>query len=201
MKHHFSILFLIPVCLLFMACHHGDNLNKEEVLQSALEYFPYQEGDILIFYNATTGDTISMAAVSSDSENFLITHVDEIKGDPGWLIRVEAALTIGKLQAPNNKSFSLVNISDSYTSEMIQMRWGTNILFSKNAVYYASLVNKCKPEDIYNHFKDTIYLPVEQIYNGKTYENADKNAYVNIVKSRGITDFSLDGKTIWKRVK
>ena len=201
MKHHFSLLVIIPISFLFMACHHGDNLNKEEVLQSALEYFPYQEGDILIFYNATTDDTISIAAVCPSNKNSLYAYVDEITRDSEWLIRVLTDLKIEKPEVPNSIISSAAVISGSYSSEMIQMRWYANIVFSKITEYYASLISKCKPEDLYNHFTDTICLPIEQIYNGKNVEEADENAYVNIVKSRGITDFSLDGKTIWNRVK
>ena len=200
MKHHLSILFLIPVCFLFVACHRGDNLNKEEVLQSALEYFPYQEGDVLTFYNATTEDTLSMAAINSENEKFLTYDIVQ-SSDPGWIVHVVAQLTVDSIPLPYNKCYFATTIADSYSTETLFVQWQAVILLSTYEYYEAGLYPRDKPENLYKYLTDTICVPINKRFYGKTFENADKNAYVNFVKNRGLTDFSLDGKTTYRRIK
>lgn len=57
------------------------------------------------------------------------------------------------------------------------------------------------PKEVLSILTDTILIPIQIQDTENERIAAPENAYARIVIGQGLTDFSTDGKTVWKRVK
>lgn len=67
--------------------------------------------------------------------------------------------------------------------------------------FTAYLDVRCKPSELASLLTDTISVPIQTIVCPGMDTTIVEGACVHIVKNKGITDFILDGKTVWRRVK
>ena len=204
----------VVVCCagLFVACEREPEMPKEVTIQNVLNvvkwYYPYEEGDVLTFKNESTGETWSIVAKNDGTTKFLTTNTDEIQdgeapGHPtkGWSVRVDCDMTVDGLSEPNKHTFFATTIgADTYYSTM-NMHWYTAIRLKEDELYRASIEYRDSLNQIYSYFPSTISLKVQNVLKGTELKAVPENAYVKILKHKGLTEFSLDGQSIWQRVK
>lgn len=82
----------------------------------------------------------------------------------------------------------------------IEMIWRVDFRISRKEYFTGFMDVHCLKTELFPMLKDTITLPIVAVL----YQNSDvvpEGSYVKIVKNQGMTEFSMDGQTVWKRVK
>ena len=69
--------------------------------------------------------------------------------------------------------------------------WSLELRLEEDEYYRGGSRITCSPDEILSQLTDTIILSIDDTENG---------AYARIVKNQGLTDFSVDGTTVWRRV-
>ena len=210
----FAILVITVVAGVFLSCNREPEMPTEVTMQNVLNvvmrYYPYEEGDVLTFKNENTGETLSLAAKSSENMPFLSTDVGDMTYKPsedaetntwGWKIEVASFFTVDGLDVPNNKSSVMTVIMADTERQRMQNNWNCGIQLNGNEFYRCDRLSQCQPKDVYTYLTDTISLIVRDVTTVKGITRLPEDGYLYIVRDKGITEFCLDGKTIWKRVK
>lgn len=199
---------IVVVCCagLFVACDREPEMPKDLTMQNmynvAMMYYPYEEDDELTFKNETLGKTWTIVAKNIDNKSFMENKLEELRdyettGKPvyGWIIRVSASF----IEEGGGRSVFETILSADTVRNRILLRWETGLYL--DGYNRGDTLSECKGAEAYSYFTDTISLTMRDVKNGKERKELPQNAYLHIVKNKGISDFSLDGETVWKRVK
>jgi len=205
----FAILVIAVVAGVFLSCNREPEMPTEVTMQNVLNvvmrYYPYEEGDVLTFKNENTGETLSLAAKSSDNDNFLQARTDTIKYKEGkdtpvtivgWSIGVSARLT--EKQSGGVSAIHSNISADTEERQRVFILW--NVGLYKNGYNRGDVLFDGNLSEVYAYFTDTIKLTMRDVILDNQRKDLPENAYLYVVRDTGITEFSLDGQTVWKRV-
>ena len=178
-------------------------INRLNTLELMKKYFPYQADATYDFINDQTGNvwSITPSVNSSDLHEFPAVESYEYKGARGleWENTINAEFIVGGL-GNVNPTVILFNVSTSGTGFEIHLQ--TKIPLSQSEAYGTSLSQmECDSVEFYNIFTDTIIMPITKEYDarGRSSRYDMPDAYVKMVRGVGLTDFSIDGKTVYRR--
>ena len=207
MKNLFYLTIMITVGGLFVSCNGNKSnepqtLNAEKMLEMSLAYFPYNEKDSLEFVNEQTGRKWDIETYSITKSHRTGKEGSDSQGILESLVDVTFTIKDVPFTVQQNAKIIFYIIADTYYAK------GTYIIFSQfvyiplsdDERYSGRARNDCNEIDFYSYFSDTIMIPLtEDLYNRST--PLPEGAYARLVKNKGLTDFSVDGTTIWKRVQ
>lgn len=71
---------------------------------------------------------------------------------------------------------------------------------SDSIFYTGEIRSYCSQEEVLTQLTDVITIPIQYYHKyGESVNDAPKDAYARIVREKGLTEFSIDGQTVWKR--
>ena len=86
----------------------------------------------------------------------------------------------------------------SYDSECF-IEVDSRLAFKVNEQYYGYTSSYIDTAEAFSFFTDTITIPlISQVKPNQ--KELPEGSFVHIVKNQGITDFSTDGETVWRRI-
>ena len=204
MKSKHFLFCPIAIIIAFSACtpeSEGMKVNLKTCLKVMSAYFPYTDKENFVFVNEELGKTCEAGAFSANADDgypnvlTLECHSPLSKCYGDWSIYISAVFQ--EKEGSSNQSLNgMIRANVDYSPDTDQIEsvaadWIVHISLGKEGALKIDWGFVCFPEELYSHFTDTIVLPV----------NTPEGAYARIVKNQGLTDFSVDGKTVWKRVK
>ena len=213
MKARFFLISVIAAMCL-CSCNRGPSKNDMQgYLDAMLYYYPYSIEEELVFVNDSLER--SLVFTPDDLHNdgvYPETHISPCGYDIGSKCQGDKSLSIdgvmkvsedsadaGKMRLGSNVYYeAYLNYESSMTIHWYVHFWYmhiTNPNEDYQGVYY---IRDISPDSVYACMTDTIILTVKPTYGPYDYPD---QGYARIVKNKGLTDFSLDGKTIWRRVK
>jgi len=185
----------------------------QEELQSyrdtLLLYYPYSLDEEFVFVNEELGQTWKAKADDQKTGMYPIVYLQlpnlsedcDCKGM--WSIHIFAPLLEqGLSHYPTDINYIQTDITGAWMSVNVY-NWEFQTYRENGKERYQGGIyiagQNGKIDDILNT-PDTIIVPIPE--NGKsTFVTNPEGAYARIVKHQGLTDFSVDGKTVWKRIK
>ena len=180
-----------------------DTVNAQTCKDVILRYFPYSPSEMLTFQNSQTGEDWQISPRIKDmSEDFpAVTITEGISTSDDWYLDIEAYF----MKAGDDYHHALTccglscTIFPTLRGDTIEIRWSGLISLTGNYEdkYIATwLTIKADSANVLKHLTDTLTIQLE-----KPQTVLPPEVCMHVVRERGITDFSLDGKTIWNRVK
>ena len=194
MKTKIIIISLIS-CLCVMSCRPKFiNVNVQEYVDTLKLYYPYSVGEKFIFMNDELGLTWE-AKACDERGSFPHTTMDYPEKDIRsksynvWGAYINADI-VEKDLTPDNKNRNHIRTDIEGNGTKAYVVWFVKILIY-NEELATSKGFMCDYNEVFSLLTDTILLPA----------SSPEGSYARIVKYQGLTDFSVDGKTVWKRVK
>lgn len=218
MKAKFFIISLVGALTLLASCKPVEpelkEVTPENCIEAFMPYFPYSIGEKFIFFNESLGHTIQANAYDELKDGiYPDTFINEKseEAETSWNAQVQAYMFNSRINPDSipwthhwvERIAAYAVYDPSYAEAPYRMAWSVQLrLDMKNAfIAYWDLYRE--KSELASLLTDTITLPVMQIisYDQSMDTTIVEGACVHIVKNKGIVDFSLDGKTYWKRVK
>ena len=211
MKTKLYFLTGIIAAILVTACtpvHRSKDVNAETCLNALKAYYPYSVDEEFVFVNDELGLTWEAKAYdygkgvypeASKDEYFSITDGNSYGS---WYAMIHAWITTNGM--PPKQHSPGTNYSSIYYTGTYHIAWYFQLYFNPENWFDGGYSLECSESDVLPSLTDTIILPIPLQINGTDMVEPSKGtngAYARIVKHQGLTDFSTDGKTVWKRVK
>ena len=208
MKRFVFIMATVVVCCagLFVACDREPEmpteLNAQTAKQVILWYFPYDGDDVYAFRNNKTGEVweiIPKIAPKDDTDNFPKVIIDDTREWGGeWLLSVNAQFVKKgtDLNNYNGRNAAAITCNILPRKDSISLQWANSICFTGNVkdTYFADMSFRTDTGEVFSLFTDTITIPFY-----KRGASIPSNTYMQIVRHKGLTAFSIDGESVWKR--
>ena len=219
MKKSFLFIGLIGLIMSFASCDPNVPQSKlrtdaQKSLNTIVAYYPYSINDEFVYVNETTGEQWKGKPYSNNYGEFpeINLRVYDDESDPivdgehsmsygSWNADVYAEiLEVGVSHAVRQPTYMHTTISKSPNDQKteILMSCYLYITFNKLECYlvgvdsiYSSL------DEVMAFFTDTIVL---QPFMDKGTQEYVEGSYARIIRDKGLTDFSVDGKTVRRRV-
>jgi hypothetical protein len=175
-----------------------------------LLFFPYSVDEEFIFENESTGEQWKATAYDYGEGKYPSASIyrctepgSECNGD--WSVYVIAPMLESKDLSfvPSNLSFTSIALM----GQMSHLDYETcdfQIRYEERKVYQGGCAYEKKYTTNLSYLKDTIIMPIPNQMNDQYFDEpapGTEGAYARLVKHKGLTDFSFDGKTVWRRVK
>ncbi len=212
MKAKLFISNLIVIAAICSSCR-GPRSNEIEPTEKDLNnyitvlshYYPYTLNDEFVFENESLGKrwenkpfVYGMDSIFPQTEIWLCDdpyascYGDRVAGIysnfmENGLSRFESS--------PSEISTYIRCNGDAYIGWHIKLSFG---IYDNCSGHYSI---SCMPKEVLSILTDTILIPIQIQDTENERIAAPENAYARIVIGQGLTDFSTDGKTVWKRVK
>ena len=207
MKNKIYFLIGIIAAILVTACtpvHRSKDVNADTCLEALKSYFPSPDEQEFVFVNDELGQTWvakpkGVYPDASKDEYFSITDGESYGS---WYARIMAGLET-KETSPQKYISTQLYGEVYYQGGEHLIHWDIQVYLGSEKMDGGFNLS-CSESEVLPSFTDTIILPVPPQINGKYIvepSEENKGAYARIVKYQGLTDFSTDGKTVWKRVK
>lgn len=206
MKTKLFIISLLVMATGLLASCEGEHPTEKEMknyLSVLSTYYPYSLDDEFIFENESLGQTWEAKAYDRYNEGlYPYTHIS-VCNDVGSKCRGDrSASIIAWMLGPEAYSYSEMSSGiyhEGGTNE-VSIGWNVSLQMGDSACYKGSIQSVCRTEEVLSQLTDVITVPLhfEPLYPNMTIPSID-GAYARIVKGKGLTEFSLDGKTVWKR--
>lgn len=196
MKSKLFVLSLIVATGLFNSCKTEEPTETDwnNYVAALKHYYPYSLEDQFLFVNDSLGRTWEAQPYDDNKEEYPYTHILICKKEPGSKCSGDGtayiyALFMNKGEAPQDggKSEITTYITHEGGSELVSINWSIVIRLGADEYYRGELRESCPASQVLSHLADTIVIP------------ASKDSYARIVKDKGLTDFCVDGKTVWQR--
>jgi len=195
MNKHFVWMAFVAVFCFLSSCTLREDRAAKDALEEIRAYFPYfMDNPELHFVNQTTKEKMMFTYTTWDSEEAeAYPYFSTNSGD--WYARKSI-----KVSLPNGKRTGSIscNINGWSTGE-VDIHFGVT-LFPSDQEGYSGLWGPIivpKNKNYIDYLTDTIMLPVREVFYGSR-DSISPKAYYRIVKGKGLTDFSFDGKTVWR---
>ena len=216
MKKYFLFVGVCVIAGIMSSCNNKPDpedpmsATPQNSIEAMRPYFPYSADQKLEFVNESTGKEWSLTpcfynpASGAPIDFPKISNLKYNAHPEIWEVFMESdyegEASNGKPWRYNLISFKVVGNTDKdsvYFTEMAQIEVGKEGFF-QGECYFSNSMSEFIPS-----LKDTIRCPFLRTCAtyGMIKEPAADGCYITVVKNKGITDFCIDGKTIWKRVK
>ena len=208
MKSTKSLFLLLAIAAAWLSsCSSGPlNSDWESYRAEMLRYFPYQVKDTCVFENT-----------DKDSSILFLPH-DSYGSFPSSDIYISNCGPFEKCGPSEVYISALWHGTEDKNKSYVQMilsNWGGNkmefhcsySIWSRSDNEYYGIITATYPMDeVLSYLQDTLVLPFERYYfmedGVRTHiDISSQGAYLRLVKGHGLTDFSLDGTTVWHQVK
>ena len=206
MKKHFHIVSLLAIVVLMVACDHGPSETELNNYLAALRpYYPYAIDERFIFVNDSLGKVWEAEPDYHIDNAFPYTDIDKYsygKGSGQWNVSISCSL-----QTKDSSTYYNSGKMDTYIDYIAgrhHIIWGINLWLDGRYQDPISggYILICAENEILSYLTDTILLPIPWRYKTELpIVIAPDEGYARIIKHQGLTDFSIDGKTVWRRVK
>lgn len=217
MKTKLFLISLIGTFALLTACTPVPELNEvtpETCVVALSKYFPYSTDEKFIFVNESLNHRIEAKAYDAYKQGiYPQTIVEADQGEEGeWSSSVHAYMFNTQIN-PDSLSWThywverisaWIYNTPSESVAPIWLVWGMSFRLSmrKPQEYFTAYWDvHCKPSELASLLTDTITLSIQSIESPDMDTTIVEGSCVHIVRDKGIVDFSLDGKTFWRRVK
>ena len=210
MKPKLFLISLVALATLMMSCRNDvSEKDMKGYLNDMLCYYPYALEEDVTFVNDSLGQTFVVRPKTPGDGIFPTRHIiicsdgiwSKCRGDKS----VSVSARMNEKDASRGERFILLVSHVGYTGHLdyensMDIEFSIELALVDNENYYGAAVRQnVSPEDVYSCLSDTILIPITQKNTlGPTLE-APEGAYARIVKGQGLTDFSIDGKTVWRR--
>ena len=196
MKAKLFFTSLILGATLLVSCYDSPSeLELQDYLTIMRPYYPYSMEDTFIFVNDSTGSRWEGYPYDYQEKN--IYPYTETYKSSNYSAQAMTSAEIHAKDAPYKWKIS-TNIS--CLAGEYHMYWYIEFNFN-DSVSYQGGYQLCSSESaILASFTDTILLPIPYQHDPRTPMVEPSEPYVRIVKNKGLTDFSVDGQTVWRRV-
>ena len=215
MKTKLFLIGLIMAAVCFSSCEPrndgADGKLTEKDLNNYIaalsHYYPYTINDDFIFRNEKSGEKWENKPFVYDGDS--IYPEVEI-----WLCNDPKASCYGDRVA-HIYSYFIENGVSRYEyapsrvatfiaeagSVDMDITWDVYLSFGANDYYQGFYRVSCLPKEVLAQLTDTIIIPIQRQGTVSGDIAAPDGAYARIVKDQGLSDFSTDGITIWRRVE
>ena len=186
-------------------------ITKEELqvyLDSLKAYFPYSIDEEFVFKNEDLDSTWVATAYDYAGGGtyphtmMVIDNDEDCECYGGWQTEMSAWL-VNPDWTPHKYNPSRISVDavKEAGGNTVHLIWDCDLRFAAKKYFITGLFLGCSQDEILSLLADTMYLlPLEPAATEPVTSMPD-GPYVRIVKHQGLTDFSTDGKTVWRRVK
>ncbi len=204
----FIVSFVIMLSGLVTSCE-GESPTETEMknyLAVLTHYYPYSANEIFVFANENQGYSWEAEAYDYYHNGiYPYTHLSvcnevgaKCKGDreaviSAWMLEKGA-------DSSNGVSEVSTMISHEGGSSEVQINWYIRLQLSDSTFYTGEFRSVCLQKAVLSQLTDVITIPILYYHSaGEAAVGAHEGAYARIVKEKGLTEFSVDGQTVWKR--
>ena len=207
-----KLLFLLAMVSL-VACNPNapekKAVNPLSCRDAIMKYFPYNIDEHFVFENDLTKERKELDAYSQDGKSYPIVRInnagsaDSIKSHGDWEVIVNAQMIAednvdGEMLMYEPGSI-IFRVMGSTYSPKCHIGLYSTLIFEYNEQYYGYMSSNIDTAKVFSFFTDTITIPlISQVKLNQ--KELPEGSFVHIVKNKGITDFSTDGETVWRRV-
>ena len=199
------IFSLITFATLFTSCTSCDpGMPTEQEMQNYMSvlshYYPYSITDTFVFKNDISGEVWEAYPYSLyGGSTYPRTSLSKLDGKTtGWSADIEAPLTTKGLE---NYHYVGITTTLHYIGGIMAMGWNVLWKINEDETVHGGYIITCSKDQLLSNLTDTILIPIPcQVMPGPPVIAPDEG-YARIIKHQGLTDFSIDGKTVWRRVK
>ena len=202
-------ILLVALTALMSSCESGSKPTKEE-LQNYLSilsaYYPYSADEVFVFVNDSLNRTWTAKADDRREgvypyKNIYIRDTYGRSSYHNWNITIEANMAVDGIDPDKMPPIGqCTDFHDKYGLGK-QLIWHLSLVLGSDEYYRTSMTFQDFQEDIYAYFTDTIILSFPKKSSQYPSKSTPEGVYARIIKHQGLTDFSTDGKTVWRRVK
>ncbi len=197
MKSKFFLISLILGTTLFVSCYNDPSEKDMQSYLAALRpYYPYPENGTFIYRNDSLGRTWEVKVEKSKDGDYPYTHMTICKREIASKCSGDRSVSIWtrfmREHIPYDQSAGQLSTEIVYLggASSMDIFWSLELRLEEDEYRGGSRIT-CNPDEILSQLTDTIILSIDGAENG---------AYARIIKDQGLTDFSTDGKTVWRRV-
>ena len=210
MKTKITYGILVFAAILMAGCAQPPRKNQAlDYIEELKTYFPHTVDEKLVFVNEELGRTWETNAIADDKGNCPGYDL-EINDSFGTKSYGDWVIAVGVLMGKEGQKYS---VDEKYSSYGVLIygnpinfneKWNITIRLNENENYSGSKWTEDYPiEDFYLIRTDTIVLPIGNAIGDPIKPDKEllAGSYARIVRNKGLTDFCVDGKTVWRRVK
>ena len=210
MKTKITYGILVFAAILMAGCAQPPQKNQAlDYMEELKTYFPYTVDEKLIFVNEELGRTWETTTIT-DSKGHCPCYKWSINNSFGTKSYGDWDIGVGVLMGKEGQKYS---VDEKYSGYSVLIYgnplnfnedWSVGIRMGKNENYSGSKWTGDYPiEDFYLIRTDTIVLPIGNAIGDPIKPDKEllAGSYARIVRNKGLTDFCVDGKTVWRRVK
>lgn len=208
MKTEIYLICIFGVALL-TSCHNDPSEEDMQRYLTALRpYYPYSLDKDMTFVNDSINRTWIVKHYDYNSDGkYPETHITICNREANSNCSGDRSLSISAIlmdaslskQWAFSEQTTLINYTgyQPYASS-VDIMWGIELCINKDEFFRGYLPRiTCSPEEVLSYLTDTITIPITQQQLEYSVVDAPQGAYARIVKGKGLTDFSIDGTTIW----
>ena len=206
----FIVSLVIMVSGLVTSCE-GESPTEADMknyLAVLTHYYPYSEDETFVFRNKNTGSTWETEAYDYYHTGvYPYTHLsvcDEVgakcKGDreafiSAWMIEKGA-------ESRNGVSEVSTMISHEGGSNEVHIIWYIRLHLSDSTYYSGQLFQSVSiQKEVLSQLTDVITIPIQYYHKyGEAVDGAREGAYARVEREKGLTEFSVDGQTVWENL-
>lgn len=214
-----SFFITIIVACLFAACNRPEpelSVNPNTSLDVMIKYFPYDINEHFVFEHEKTGEKQELSAYNYDNrygetypliQKEGVNNIDSSKSYGDWCVCIIAPM-IAEDNNPAQLEYTPGSIkffvSGSKFEPNCHVQQAVILQFNKTEYFYGNTFLKIDTAQFFSFFTDTLTISLTKRTLTSSWpsteEQLPEGACVHIVKNIGITDFTTDGETYWRRV-
>jgi hypothetical protein len=207
MKTKITYGILVFATILMTACVQApSDVELKDYLAEIQLYYPYSIDEEFNFVNEETGQIWENRAYEDQTRTFPYSSIntyDNIEaGNNGhWDVTLQAFFT-EKESNPIKEIKSSVGTLIWGESSFVTIEWQLYInMIADDMLFDGYARSTGTKNEISNLLKDTIDIVFAHKFTENKYVSVPEGSYARIVRNKGLTDFCIDGKTVWRRVK
>lgn len=204
----FLACVLMSVGLLVSCREEPSEADMKSYIAAVSLYYPYSLDEDWVFINDRTGDKWEAYAYDFYNEGkYPYTHIticphevgSKCSGDKSgeiiaWMVEKGVPVT---LDEPSSITTTFNNVGGQ---KEVGVEWHVSLRMSTGVLYSGSMSNTYPYTAVLSQLTDTLEIPLSHMRpQGESNQPASKGAYARIVKNQGLTEFSVDGETTWRR--
>ena len=201
MKRFLCIFIIISFAALLASCDPGrpSETEMKNYLTALSYYYPYSVTDTFVFVNDSSGKTwVAYPYRLYGDSIYPRTELTKLSGKTtGWVASIEANMVAKDMNFRNEGIRTYI----SYMGGILDMHWDVELMMNEDESAHGGYILTCAKDELLSNLTDTLLIPIpSQVLPGPPVVSPD-GAYARIVKNQGLTDFSTDGKSVWRRVR
>lgn len=207
MKTKFFIISLIAGVTLMTSCltNAPTEADMQGYMKALQQYYPYSLGDSYVYFNENLNRTWEISTYEMPDFRISVYNNPSVKnyGDRGGSIYA-SFLEKGVASIEDEESSIATYLRNSGDSNM-NVIWSVKIRLSADDFFSGGIEYGCPHREFLSQLTDTIILPLTQKRapdsDYRSFISAPEGSYARIVRGKGLTEFCVDGETVWHKVE